>query len=226
MRSASSVWITSACAFRRCSSDAALDSDVASCSFACVAPWWRCDRFFGFVEVLLQRLDALQQLLLVHFGRGLVSAQPVEPGLQGHVRLRLRAQRGEQLSDEAFAALHDSLEVRRLAEAVLRFLVALFGFLRLLLELRHVLAALVRELAKVLGVLLFFLELGFEARHLLADFVALALEHRLTLDESLDLLVAVSQRGVGRVGARDNVRQLRLEPVFVVALHVDLAVRA
>ena len=115
---------------------------------ACVEPWWRAIASSASLRSCFSVVEALQQFLLIHLGRGFVRAQPVEAGLEGDVRLRFRAQRGKQLRDEPFAAFHQALEVSGSAEAILRLFVALLRFLDPLLELRHTFAALVRELAR------------------------------------------------------------------------------
>ena len=184
------------------------------------------DGLFGLLDLRFERVDALQQLLLIGLRRRLVGTQAVEPGFQRDVRLLLGAQRSEQRRNQTLAPLHEALEVRSLAETPFRLLVTLLCLLGPLLELRHRLATLVRERADVLGMLLLFLELRLEAGHLLARIVALAHEGRLLRAQRLELPILARRNGSRGVESLEKVRELGFEPLLVVAEQLDLAIRA
>src|SRR5690606_38908892 len=157
-------------------------------------------------------------------------AQPVEAGLQRGVGLLLRLQRLDQRLDQALAAAHEPLEVLRLRQPPLRFLVALVSLLDRFLELDDLIAPIVRELAQVLDALFLFLELGLEARDLLARLVERGLGLVVPGEELADLALLRGERGLerrgrGRGGALGS-REPLVRLVELRALRLQLLVGA
>ena len=97
---------------------------------------------------------------------------PSRPAFSAALAFILARSASSSFDDEPLRRLTMRSKYSDLAEPPVRFRVALLGFLDLLLQLGHVLAALVGELAQALRVLALFLELGFEPGNLLAGRVA------------------------------------------------------